>query len=62
MFELIITVIIQELGPTGLLILGLYWVIGKYLRSIACGVRVINHNTTKMAATLEEFAKKVNDT
>ncbi len=37
--------IIQELGPTGLLVIGLYFIIGKELKEIAKHIEKINEET-----------------
>lgn len=42
MIEKIITKIIQDLGPTGLLVLGLYFVIGRYLKDMTTHISKIN--------------------
>jgi hypothetical protein len=59
MFEQICETIIRELGATGLLILGLYWVIGKYLKKMSGNVDTINHNTTEMVHIVKGFLEKV---
>ena len=43
MIEKVVTLIIIELGPTGLLICGLYFLLGKHLQKISTHIEVINH-------------------
>ena len=43
MIEKVVTLIIIELGPTGLLICGLYFLLGKHLQKISAHIEVINH-------------------
>jgi len=42
MIEKIIQEIIRELGPTGILICGLYWVLGRYLKKMLTHIENIN--------------------
>jgi len=50
--------IIKELGPTGLLILGLYWIIGKNLEKMSNYIETINHNSTEIKDLLKELIQK----
>jgi len=42
MIEKVITEIINDLGPTGLLIIGVYYVAGKHMAQIAKHIKTIN--------------------
>ena len=52
MIEEICILIIKELGPTGLLVVGLYIVLGKPLKKIADHVATINDEGTKIIELL----------
>lgn len=54
MIEKFMVKIIHELGPIGLLIIGLYWIMAKPLWHMAKSLQVINHNTTTIAKTLKK--------
>lgn len=53
--------IVDELGPIGLLILGLYWVLGQHLKKISNCIERINHNTTKMIEIVERCTDRICD-
>jgi hypothetical protein len=55
----IVKTIINELGPIGLLIVGLYWILGKHLKKISKSIEKINHNTTKMIEVIERNADRI---
>lgn len=42
MLEKIMEGIIRELGPTGILVCGLYWVLGRYLKKMLEHIANIN--------------------
>lgn len=42
MIDKIVLLIIQDLGPTGLLVVGLYFVIGQHLKKMGQHLEVIN--------------------
>jgi len=48
MIEKICIMIIEELGPTGMLVVGLYFVLGKPLKKIADHVANINDEGSKI--------------
>ena len=52
MIEKFCILIIEELGPTGLLVVGLYIVLGKPLKKIADHVAIINGEGTKIIELL----------
>jgi len=58
MLESTLKVIIDELGSTGLLLCGLYFILMRVGRMIASHLYVINHNTTEIANGLRVIAKK----
>jgi len=58
MFEEAIKLIIDELGSTGLLLCGLYFILMRVGRMVADHLYVINHNTTEIANTLRLVAQK----
>jgi len=53
--------VINELGPIGLLIIGLYWILGQHLKKISKSIEIINHNTTKMAEIIERCTDRICD-
>ena len=53
MIEEIITIIVNELGPVGILIVGLYFVLSKPLKNMAYSLNVINHELGKMLKIME---------
>lgn len=61
MIDAFIKAIINELGPIGLLILGLYWVLGQHLKKISNCIERINHNTTKMIEIVERCTDRICD-
>jgi len=61
MIETILKTIINELGPIGLLIVGLYWILGQHLKKISKSIERINHNTTKMIEVIEKNADRICD-
>jgi hypothetical protein len=60
MIEQFMTLIIKELGPTGLLILGLYWLVGKSIKDIASHIKTINHNSTEIKDILKTYVEGLN--
>lgn len=61
----ILKCIIMELGPTGLLIIGLYFIILSAAKEIKKPLTIINHNTSKLCQLVEiwidhELNKKQN--
>lgn len=64
MLDQILEAIIKDLGIQGLLIVGLYFILHKPLKSISESIETINHNSTQINGTLkaidEKIAKKKN--
>lgn len=54
MIEEYLELIIKELGPTGLLICGLYILLGKHLKNISHHLNVINHEIGEIKMILKE--------
>ena len=52
MIEKIIDSIVKDLGPTGLLVLGLYWALGRPLSRISRHLSHINEEITKIIELL----------
>ena len=61
MLEKIGILLIEELGPVGLLVIGLYWVLGQHLKKISSSIQQINHNTTKIAEIVERCTDRICD-
>jgi len=53
--------IIQQLGPTGLLIVGLYFVLGKHMSKIAGHIETLNHNSTKLVEKMDSAVDRICD-
>ena len=53
--------VINELGPVGLLVAGLYYVLGKHLKKISRCIEAINHNTTKLTEVVERCTDRICD-
>jgi len=53
MIEKIIQEIIRELGPTGILICGLYWVLGRYLKRMLVHIENINEEIKGIMLVLD---------
>lgn len=58
MIEKCLLQIVAELGASGVLLIGLYYILLKVARIIAGHLWQINHNTTEMAKCLHEITKK----
>ncbi len=61
MIDAFLKMIINELGPIGLLIIGLYWILGQHLKKISQCIERINHNTTKMIEIVERSTDRICD-
>jgi len=57
MIEKILILIIQELGPTGLLICGLYLILGKHLKKISHHTQIINEELGEGKTIMEDIRK-----
>lgn len=56
MIELVIQTIIRDLGPTGLLVVGLYFIAGQYLKKISTHLYTINHELGEIRDLLKNQA------
>ena len=61
MIEEYMILIIQELGPVGLLIVGLYFILGKHLKKICEHIEVINHEISEIKTTVISCTEKICD-
>ena len=61
MIEKFFIAIINNLGAVGLLIVGLYIVLGRYLKIISEALTTVNHNSTKIAEVIERCADRICD-
>jgi hypothetical protein len=50
--------IINELGPTGLLVIGLYFILYRPMKSMAGSLRIINHELGAILAILKRTVKE----
>ncbi len=53
--------IIQQLGATGLLVVGLYFVLGKHICKIAGHIEVMNHNSAKLLERIDSSVDRICD-
>lgn len=53
MIENIAILIVKDLGSTGILLIGLYFILMKVGQMIATHLHVINHNTTNISNSLK---------
>jgi len=51
--DYVLKAIVAELGPTGLLVVGLYFVLSRPLKSIAHSIRNINHELGEIITLLK---------
>jgi hypothetical protein len=58
MIEEFATVVIRELGATGLLLVGLYVILLKAVNKISKPLEVINHNSTELLQLVKIYIKK----
>ena len=59
MFETICTQIIRELGPTGLLVVGLYFFLALPLKKIAHHIAIINGEAGQIRDELKEISRSL---
>jgi len=58
--EKIIESIIKDLGPTGLLVIGLYYILDKVSRRLIGELKVINDEIKEISAALNRIAEAKN--
>lgn len=61
MFEKIMELIVKDLGPTGLLIVGLYFVLGRHITKICQHIAVINNEIGKINESIKACADRICD-
>ncbi len=61
MIDSFLKAVVNELGPIGLLIIGLYWVLGQHLKKISTCIERINHNSTKLIEVMEHSTNRICD-
>lgn len=61
MIERFMILIIQELGPAGLLIVGLYFILGKHLKKICNHIAVINDEIGKIQEVIKACTDRICD-
>lgn len=59
MFETIVTKIIADLGPTGLLIVGLYFYLARPLEQIVKQLEIINKDTLPSKDVIIDCTEKI---
>jgi hypothetical protein len=53
------TTIVNELGPTGLLVIGLYFLLYRPMKSMAGSLLMINHELGYILAILKKSSEKL---
>lgn len=61
MIEKWLTCIIHEFGPTGVLIIGLYFLFYQGLKKIAGHIETLNHNSTKLVEKFDTAVDRICD-
>jgi hypothetical protein len=61
MIEKWLTCIIHEFGPTGVLIIGLYFVFAKNMNKISHHIETLNHNSTKLVEKFDTAVDRICD-
>ena len=61
MIEKFMMCIVQEFGPTGLLIIGLYFLFNKHMGKIAGHIETLNHNSTKLVEKFDSAVDRICD-
>jgi len=59
--EYVLKLIVSELGPVGLLVIGLYYVLGQHMKKISRCLEQINHNSNKIIEVLEHCVDRICD-
>lgn len=55
MIEKFMILMIHELGPTGLLILGMYWLFNKHLTCMSSHITTMNHEMGEIRDIIKEY-------
>lgn len=53
--------IVHEFGPTGVLIIGLYFVFTRSMNKIAGHIETMNHNSTKLLEKIDTAVDRICD-
>jgi len=53
--------IIKELGPIGLLVVGLYYVLGQHMKKICKHLEHLNHNSDRGLDVVERCTERICD-
>jgi len=61
MIEKFMATIVHEFGPTGLLIVGLYFLFYAGLNKIAGHIETLNHNSTKLVEKFDSAVDRICD-
>lgn len=59
MIEIFFEKLIEELGATGLLVIGLYFILHRPLNSMAKHIKTINHELGEIVTILKDTKTKV---
>lgn len=59
MIEVFLKTLVEELGATGLLVIGLYFILYRPLKSMAHHLEIINHEIQKIVFILDDRKSKV---
>jgi len=61
MIEKFMILMIHELGPTGLLIAGLYFLLSKHMEKLCGHIATMNHNSAKLIEKLDSAVDRICD-
>jgi len=61
MIDTFLKAIVNELGPIGLLIVGLYFILGKHIEKISRHIEVINSEIGKINETFKACTDRICD-
>jgi len=61
MIEQFLHQVIIEFGPTGILLLGIFFIFDRHLGKICGHIETMNHNSRKMIEVIERCADRVCD-
>lgn len=61
MIEKFLMCVIHEFGPTGVLIIGLYFVFARAMHKIAGHIETLNHNSTKLVEKFDSAVDRICD-
>lgn len=61
MIEKILICIIHEFGPTGVLIIGLYFLFAAEIKKISAHIETMNHNSSKLLEKIDSAVDRICD-